>query len=63
GVVVGAAVDIFWLLSCSSTGIYEIIPGFICGGLAGIIAAKATPAPSKAVTDIYDHATDMSVDD
>ena len=63
GVVVGAAVDIFWLAACSSTGIYEIIPGFIAGGIAGIIATKATREPSKAVTDIYDTATDESIDD
>ncbi len=63
GVIAGAAVDIFWLLCCSSTGIYEIIPGFIVGGIVGFIVAKATPAPPKAVTDIYDHATDSSIDD
>ena len=63
GVVVGAAVDVFWLICLSSTGIYEIIPGFIMGGLAGIIAAKATAAPSKEVTDIFDKATDESTDD
>ena len=63
GVIVGAAVDIFWLLCLSGTGIYEIIPGFICGGIAAIIVAKATPAPSDAVTDIYDLATREGVDD
>lgn len=57
GVVTGAIVDILWLIFLSgTTGIYEIIPGFICGGLAAILVAKATDAPSKEVTDIYDRA-------
>ncbi len=56
GVVVGAGVDILWLLCLSGTGIYEIVPGFICGGIAAIIVTKLSPAPSKAVTDIYDAA-------
>lgn len=63
GVIVGAAVDILWLVCLSSTGIYEIIPGFISGAIAGIIATKATKEPSKAVTDIYDMATDETTDD
>lgn len=58
GVVTGAVVDILWLMFLSgTTGVYEIIPGFICGGLAAIIVAKVTDAPSKEVTDIYDRAT------
>ncbi len=56
GVIVGAAVDIIWLVCLSSTGIYEIVPGFICGGIAAIIVTKITPAPGSAVTDIYDKA-------
>ncbi len=56
GVIVGAAVDIIWLVCLSSTGVYEIVPGFICGGIAAIIVAKITPAPGSAVTDIYDKA-------
>ena len=34
GVIVGALVDIIWLYCCSSTGIYEIVPGFLCGLIA-----------------------------
>ena len=56
GVVVGAAVDIIWLICCSGTGVYEIIPGFIAGGLAAIIVTKMTPAPGQEVLDIYDRA-------
>lgn len=56
GVIIGAAVDIIWLLCCSGTGIYEIVPGFICGGIAAIAVTKLSPEPSKEVTDIFDNA-------
>ncbi|MGN0702027.1 MAG: sodium/proline symporter [Lentihominibacter sp.] len=57
GVIVGAAVDIIWLFCLSSTGIYELFPGFIAGGIAAVAATLLTKAPSDAVTDIYDKAT------
>lgn len=63
GVIVGAVVDIAWLLFLSGTGIYEILPGFVCGGIAAIIATLASPAPSKEVTDIYDQATAPDFDE
>ncbi|MBQ9059908.1 MAG: sodium/proline symporter [Firmicutes bacterium] len=56
GVIVGAAVDIIWLLCLSGTGVYEILPGFIAGGIVAIVVAKITPAPGKEVTDIFDNA-------
>ncbi len=34
GIVAGAAVDILWLAFLGSTGIYEIVPGFLAGLLA-----------------------------
>ena len=55
GVVVGAVVDIVWLLTLSaSTGIYEIIPGFACGFIAAIVVTLLDKEPTKEVTDIYD---------
>ena len=55
GVVVGAVVDIVWLLTLSaSTGIYEIIPGFACGLIAAIVVTLLDKKPTKEVTDIYD---------
>ena len=56
GVIIGAAVDIIWLLCCSGTGVYEILPGFVLGGISAIIVTKLSPAPSKEVTDIFDNA-------
>ena len=39
GIAVGAVVDVGWLLLLSSTGIYEIIPGFAASLLAAVIAS------------------------
>ena len=63
GVIVGAVVDIVWLLCLSGTGIYEIVPGFIAGGAAAIIVTLVTAAPSKEVTDIFDKATAAGFDE
>lgn len=56
GVVIGAAVDIIWLICLSGTGVYEILPGFIAGGIVAIVVTRITPAPGKEVTDIFDTA-------
>jgi sodium/proline symporter len=63
GVIVGAIVDIFWLMCMSGTGVYEIVPGFVIGGLAAIIVTKMTPEPEKKVTDIYDKAMSGEAED
>lgn len=63
GVIAGALVDGLWLAFLSSTGIYEIIPGFIAGGIAAVAVTLATEEPSKAVTDIYDIAVRKDNDD
>ena len=72
GIVVGAVVDIAWLLLFTSTmaeaaivdtGIYEILPGFVIGGIAAIVVSLATPAPGKEVEEIFARATDPNVDD
>lgn len=45
GIVIGFAVDLGWLFLglTASTGIYELLPGFICGGVAAFLVAKLTP--------------------
>jgi len=72
GIITGAVTDIAWLLLCTSTiapaviadtGIYEILPGFIAGLIAAVIATLATPAPSAEVEAIFDAATAPGVDD
>ncbi len=57
GVVTGAVVDVAWLMFLSSsTGIYELLPGFVAGLIACVVATLIDKAPSKEVTDIYDAA-------
>ena len=63
GVIVGAAVDLIWLYCLSSTGIYELVPGFLAGTAAAVIATLATAAPDKKVTAIFDKAVDPKFDE
>ena len=56
GIIVGAAVDILWLVCLGSTGIYEIIPGFFAGLAAAIIVTLCTKAPGKDVEELFDKA-------
>ena len=64
GIVVGAVVDVVWLIWLTApTGIYEILPAFIIGLIATVVVSLATKAPSQEVLDIYAKATDESIDD
>ncbi len=64
GVVTGAVVDVVWLLTLSaSTGIYEIVPGFIAGLIACVVVTLIDKAPSKEVTDIFEKATAKGFDE
>ena len=64
GVIAGAVVDALWLLNLSaSTGIYEILPGFIAGGIAAVVVSLMTKAPNAEVEAIFAAATDPHVDD
>ncbi len=56
GIVVGALVDIGWLVFLSSTGIYEILPGFVLGMVAAVVASLASPKPSAEVEELFDKA-------
>ena len=57
GILVGAIVDILWLAVLGSLGIYEIIPGFICGFIAAVVVSLCTKAPSKEVEELFDKAS------
>ncbi|MBP3372006.1 MAG: sodium:proline symporter, partial [Clostridia bacterium] len=61
GILVGAVVDICWLAFLSSTGIYEIIPGFILGGIAAIVVTLCTKAPERAVQELFETASKPEV--
>ncbi|MBQ9953658.1 MAG: sodium/proline symporter PutP [Clostridia bacterium] len=54
GILAGAAVDILWLAFLSGLGIYEIIPGFIVGGIVAVVVTLLTPAPSEDVVAVFD---------
>ena len=57
GIIAGFATDALWLaFLSSSTGLYEIIPGFIVGLIVAVLVSKATPAPSQEVLDIFEKA-------
>lgn len=60
GIVTGALVDILWFLFLSSSGIYEILPGFIASLLAAAAVSLATPAPGKEVEELFDRAVNYS---
>ena len=57
GIAAGAAVDILWLICCSGTGLYEIIPGFAAGLIAAVVVSFCTPAPSKEVEALFEEAS------
>ena len=64
GVIAGALVDILWLIFLTgSTGIYEILPGFIAGGIAAVVVSLMTKAPGAEVEAIFAAATNPDVDD
>ncbi|MCL2070097.1 MAG: sodium/proline symporter [Treponema sp.] len=56
GIVTGAVVDVSWLAFFSSTGLYEIIPGFFAGLLVAIIVTLCGKKPGADVEALYDKA-------
>ncbi len=63
GVVGGAVVDLVWYNLLSSTGIYELFPGFIAGFVCAVVVTLLTKAPSEEVVAIFDKATDPENDE
>ncbi|MGM9669833.1 MAG: sodium/proline symporter [Faecousia sp.] len=56
GIIAGAAVDILWLVCLSSTGIYEIVPGFATGLLAAVVVSLCGKKPGRDVAALFDRA-------
>lgn len=65
GISVGFVVDVLWMFllnyeyyggtsAVANTGLYEIIPGFVCGMIACIVVSLLTKAPSDEVTALFD---------
>ncbi len=57
GIVVGAAVDILWVVFLGSFGLYEIIPGFLAGMISAVIASLTDKEPDQKVQALFDRAT------
>lgn len=58
GVIAGALTDVLWyIFLSSSTGIYELIPGFAVGMLAAVVVTLIDKKPSAEVVAVFDEAT------
>ena len=60
GIVVGAVVDVVWLITFSGTGIYEIIPGFIIGLAAAVAVTLVNKEPDKEIAKLFDRSVSMT---
>lgn len=64
GVIGGAVTDVLWLMFLTeSTGVYELLPGFVVGALCSIIVTLLDKKPGKEVDELYQRAIDASIDD
>ena len=61
GIAVGAVADILWLAVLSSTGIYEIVPGFFAGLLAAVLVSLLGKGPGAEVEALFDKASKPEV--
>ncbi len=60
GIVAGAVVDVLWLAFLAGTGIYEIIPGAICGLVAAVLVSKATYKKDPEIEALFDKAVNYT---
>ncbi|MCR5322994.1 MAG: sodium/proline symporter [Lachnospiraceae bacterium] len=59
GITVGFLVDALWYAFLSkSTGLYEIIPGFICGLITSVLVTLIDKEPSKEIEEMFEKAED-----
>ncbi len=64
GVVCGALTDVLWLIFLAkSTGIYEILPGFVVGLVACVAVSLIDKAPGEEVIKIFETATAKGYDE
>ncbi len=54
GMISGFVTVIAWNLFASSTGLYEIVPGFAVGLILSIVVSLVTEKPSKEIIDEFD---------
>ncbi len=64
-IITGFAVSILWMVLfnfeyygftsvIANIGLYEIVPGFICSLIAGVVVSLSTKAPSKEVVELFE---------
>ncbi len=64
GIVSGGITVILWIMLFSaSTGIYELLPGFIVCLVVSVLVSLCTKAPKQEVIELFERATDKSYDD
>ncbi|MGN0880462.1 MAG: sodium/proline symporter [Oligosphaeraceae bacterium] len=56
GILIGAGVDILWIVCAPIAGLYELLPGFVAGFVGAIVVTLATKAPSQEVCELFDRA-------
>ena len=66
GVIVGAVVDVAWMMThkyatagttlYNVTELYEIIPAFVCGLVAAVVVSLIDKKPSQSVEQLFDNA-------
>lgn len=61
GIATGACVDVLWLICLKSTGIYEIVPGFLAGLLATFLVSLLSKGPGAEVEELFDTASNTRV--
>ena len=54
GILTGAITDICWAIWFSSTGIYELGPGFVTGAIGCVVASICTTKPSEDVEQLFE---------
>ncbi len=62
GMVLGAAIVIIWKNFFGVTGLYEIVPGFICSFIAIIVVSLLDKEPSQDITDRFNEADQLYID-
>ncbi|WP_158023914.1 sodium/proline symporter PutP [Pseudomonas saudimassiliensis] len=53
GIIVGGLTVVIWK-QIDSSGLYEIIPGFILATVAIVVVSLVTPAPARSVGELFD---------
>ncbi len=63
GVIGGAVVDVLWMnFLTDSTGVYELLPGFIAGALFAVIVSLVDKKPAKEVEELFDRAVSSEIE-